>query len=99
MLIGISVSREAVPVRMEVAMAQSNSPAVPRLSPWSDDEVAAVRELAATFFSKEVVPQYERFVAQGHPDRDTYRRAGELGLLCPSIPTGYGGGGGTFAHE
>src|SRR6266508_3917504 len=99
MLIGISVDGEAVPVRMEVTMAQSSSSAVPRLSPWSDDEVEAVRELADTFFTKEVVPQYERFVAQGHPDRDMYRRAGELGLLCPSIPSEYGGGGGSFAHE
>ncbi|MGH3715967.1 MAG: acyl-CoA dehydrogenase family protein [Micromonosporaceae bacterium] len=68
-------------------------------SPWSDDEVEAVRELAYTFFTKEVVPHYEKFVAQGHPDRDAYRRAGELGLLCVSIPTAYGGGGGSFAHE
>ncbi|MGH3648909.1 MAG: acyl-CoA dehydrogenase family protein [Micromonosporaceae bacterium] len=68
-------------------------------SPWSDDEVEAVRELAYTFFAKEVVPQYERYAAQGHPDHDIYRRAGDLGLLCVSIPTEYGGGGGTFAHE
>ncbi|MGW0249287.1 acyl-CoA dehydrogenase family protein [Nocardia goodfellowii] len=66
---------------------------------WSDDEVEAVRELARTFFEKEVVPHEEKFVAQGHPDRHLYNRAGELGLLCPSIPTEYGGGGGTFAHE
>ncbi|MEV6280050.1 acyl-CoA dehydrogenase family protein [Nocardia sp. NPDC051832] len=66
---------------------------------WSDDEVEAVRELARTFFEKEVVPHEEKFVAQGHPDRRLYNRAGELGLLCPSIPAEYGGGGGTFAHE
>ncbi|MEU8901721.1 acyl-CoA dehydrogenase family protein [Nocardia sp. NPDC048505] len=66
---------------------------------WSDDEVEAVRELARTFFDKEVVPHEEKFVAQGHPDRHLYNRAGELGLLCPSIPAEYGGGGGTFAHE
>ena len=70
-----------------------------RRSPWSDDEVEAVRELAGNFFTKEVVPHYERFVEQGHPDRDAYRKAGELGLLCASIPTEYGGGGGGFAHE
>ncbi|MET7772159.1 acyl-CoA dehydrogenase family protein [Nocardia sp. NPDC005366] len=66
---------------------------------WSDDEVEAVRELARTFFEKEVVPHEEKFVQQGHPDRHLYNRAGELGLLCPSVPAEYGGGGGTFAHE
>lgn len=66
---------------------------------WSDDEVEAVREMARGFFDKEVVPHEERFVEQGHPDRDLYRRAGELGLLCPAVPEQFGGGGGTFAHE
>ncbi|GAA5049483.1 acyl-CoA dehydrogenase family protein [Nocardia callitridis] len=66
---------------------------------WSDDEVEAVRDLAKTFFDKEVVPHTERFVAQGHPDRALYNRAGELGLLCTAIDAEYGGGGGTFAHE
>lgn len=66
---------------------------------WSDDEVEAVRDLAKTFFEKEVLPHEEKFVAQGHPDRQLYNRAGELGLLCAAIPVEYGGGGGTFAHE
>ncbi|WP_306364226.1 acyl-CoA dehydrogenase family protein [Nocardia sp. CC227C] len=66
---------------------------------WSDDEVEAVRGLATTFFEKEVIPHEEKFVEQGHPDRELYRRAGELGLLCAAIPAEYGGGGGTFAHE
>ncbi|MEU4344748.1 hypothetical protein AB0H00_26385 [Nocardia sp. NPDC023852] len=30
---------------------------------WSDDEVEAVRDLARTFFEKEVVPHEEKFVA------------------------------------
>ncbi|WP_327139076.1 acyl-CoA dehydrogenase family protein [Nocardia sp. NBC_01327] len=66
---------------------------------WSDDEVEAVRGLAHTFFEKEVIPHEEKFIAQGHPDRELYNRAGELGLLCAAIPAEYGGGGGTFAHE
>ncbi|MFD0360867.1 acyl-CoA dehydrogenase family protein [Nocardia sp. GCM10030253] len=66
---------------------------------WSDDEVEAVRDLAKTFFEKEVVPHEEKFVAQGHPDRALYNRAGELGLLCTALPSEYGGGGGTFAHD
>ncbi|MFQ6392987.1 acyl-CoA dehydrogenase family protein [Nocardia sp. KC 131] len=66
---------------------------------WSDDEVEAVRDLAKNFFEKEVVPHEEKFVAQGHPDRALYNRAGELGLLCTALPSEYGGGGGTFAHD
>lgn len=62
-------------------------------------DLAALRELARTFCTKEVLPNSEKWAAQGHPDRELYRRAGELGLLCMSIPTEYGGGGGTFAHE
>ncbi|WP_224364892.1 acyl-CoA dehydrogenase family protein [Hyalangium versicolor] len=68
-------------------------------SPWSSDELEQVRSLAATYFTKEVLPNVPKHVAQGHPDKALYRRAGELGLLCMSIPEAYGGVGGTFAHE
>ena len=62
-------------------------------------ELAELSALAREFFTKEVAPRYEEFAANGEPDRKLYNRAGELGLLCMSIPTEYGGGGGTFAHE
>ena len=64
-----------------------------------DHELDALRELARAFCEKEVLPNAERFARQGHPDRALYQRAGELGLLCMSIPAEYGGGDGTFAHE
>jgi acyl-CoA dehydrogenase len=66
---------------------------------WSDDDIEAFRDLAARFFAKECAPNEERWGEQQHVDRETWMKAGELGLLCPSIPTEYGGGGGTFAHE
>lgn len=66
---------------------------------WNDDDIDAVRGLAASFFTKEVVPQREKHVAQGHADPDLYRRAGELGLVGMSLPEAYGGGGASFAYE
>src|SRR5829696_212102 len=64
-----------------------------------ESELDALRKLARAFCEKEVLPNAERYAKQGYPDRALYERAGELGLLCMSIPTEYGGGGGTFAHE
>jgi alkylation response protein AidB-like acyl-CoA dehydrogenase len=66
---------------------------------WSDDDVEAFRDLAHSFMAKECAPHEERWSAQQHIDREVWNKAGDLGLLCPSIPTEYGGGGGTFALE
>ncbi|MER7168494.1 acyl-CoA dehydrogenase family protein [Micromonospora sp. NPDC000207] len=55
--------------------------------------------MARSFFTREVLPHTARLTAQGHPDREHYRRAGELGLLGLSVPEAYGGGGGGFTHE
>jgi acyl-CoA dehydrogenase len=68
-------------------------------STWMDAELDAVSDLARDFFVKEVVPRQEKAIKQGYPDKDLYRRAGDLGLLCMSIPEQYGGGGGSFAHD
>lgn len=76
-----------------------NSPE-PYTSAWMrPEDVADTAELARVFFAKEVTPHRERFAEQHQVDRDTWRRAGEAGLLLVSIPEEYGGGGGSFAHE
>jgi acyl-CoA dehydrogenase len=62
------------------------------------DDLDALRELARAFCEKEIAPNIEKFIGQHQVDRDLWNKAGELGLLCLSIPEEYGGGG-TFAHE
>ncbi|HSV67138.1 MAG TPA: acyl-CoA dehydrogenase family protein [Mycobacteriales bacterium] len=68
-------------------------------SPWHTDELDQLRDLVRAFLAKEAVPNAERWARQQQVDRNLWYRAGELGLLCVSIPEEYGGGGGTFAHE
>ncbi len=68
-------------------------------STWLDDDLDALRGLARSFCEKEIKPNIDKFVDQHHVDRDLWNTAGDLGLLCMSIPEEFGGGGGTFAHE
>lgn len=68
-------------------------------SPWMTDELDMLRATARRFFEDEVAPKADKFRAQHHIDRDVWIKAGELGLLCMSIPEEYGGQGATFAHE
>ena len=67
--------------------------------PWLKPEHDDLAALARAFFTEQVLPHAERLERQGHPDREHYRRAGELGLLGLSVPEEYGGGGGDFTHE
>ncbi|MCG8919916.1 acyl-CoA dehydrogenase family protein [Actinokineospora sp. PR83] len=64
-----------------------------------DEDLDAFRDLARTFCEKELTPNVERWIENKQVDRELWTKAGEVGLLCLSIPEEYGGGGGTFAHE
>ena len=68
-------------------------------SSWLNEDLDAFRELAHAFCQKELAPNQERWAEAKQVDRELWRKAGEIGLLCLSIPEEYGGGGGTFAHE
>ncbi|WP_405485160.1 acyl-CoA dehydrogenase family protein [Nocardia sp. NBC_00511] len=68
-------------------------------SPWVDDEIVALKDMATEFFRTEALPHRERWEKQRRVDREFWLRAGELGLLCASVPEQYGGGGGTLAHD
>lgn len=68
-------------------------------SPWSTPEHELFRENARRFIEAEFVPHRERWVEQGHMDPAYWRKAGDVGLLCPDIPAEYGGGGVDFGFD
>ena len=68
-------------------------------SSWMNEDLDAFRDLARSFCEKELAPNQERWIGQQQVDRELWTKAGEIGLLCLSIPEEYGGGGGNFAHE
>jgi acyl-CoA dehydrogenase len=62
-------------------------------------ELDLFRTTVRRFLSEEVAPNASAWRARGYIDRDLWRKAGALGLLCASVPEEHGGGGGTFWHE
>lgn len=68
-------------------------------SPWMNEELDMLRDMARKFFETEVVPHQKKWQAQHRIDREVWKKGADLGLLCMSIDEKYGGHGGTFAHE
>jgi len=66
-------------------------PMIPRTLFNPDHE--AFRATARRFFEQELAPHYERWAEQQHIDRHLWNKAGELGLLCATMPEEYGGSG------
>ncbi|MDU8929820.1 acyl-CoA dehydrogenase family protein [Alisedimentitalea sp. MJ-SS2] len=66
---------------------------------WMDDELRMFGDAISKFYMAEMVPHEGRWQKQGHIDRDFWMKAGEMGLLCASVPEEYGGMGGDFRHE
>lgn len=70
-----------------------------RVRPWMTEELTLLRDSASRFLTREMLPHRERWEEEGLVDRASWRKMGETGLLCASIPEAYGGGGGSYAHE
>ena len=66
--------------------------------PIFDDEHEQFREQVRRFCEREIAPHYRDWEKAGITPRGFWRKAGEAGVLCTTIPAEYGGGGGTFLH-
>ena len=53
----------------------------------------AFRDSFRRFVEKEITPFHEGWEEQGYVDRDVWRKAGENGFLCMTMPEEYGGAG------
>jgi acyl-CoA dehydrogenase len=51
------------------------------------------RDSVRRFMQEEVAPHDERWQEQGYADKAVWRKAGENGFLCPTMPPEYGGAG------
>jgi alkylation response protein AidB-like acyl-CoA dehydrogenase len=57
------------------------------------DEHEAFRKVVRVFYEREVVPEYAAWEETGHPSREFWTKAGEVGLLGLQVPEDYGGAG------
>jgi alkylation response protein AidB-like acyl-CoA dehydrogenase len=57
------------------------------------------RDSVRKFFDRELTPQLDRWEEQGEIDKSFWRKAGEAGLLCPTVPEEYGGLGLDYGYN
>ena len=63
------------------------------------DDHEQFRETARRFVDKEIVPHLHEWEHAGIVPKALWRKAGETGLLCSTVPEEYGGCGGDFGHS
>jgi acyl-CoA dehydrogenase len=57
------------------------------------------RQQARRFIESEIVPHLHEWEHKGIVPKALWRKAGEIGLLCSTVPEEYGGSGGDFGHS
>jgi acyl-CoA dehydrogenase len=59
----------------------------------------AFRDQVRRFLARELLPHMDRWEEEGIVERAFWTRAGEAGLLCPTVPQAYGGPGLDFGFN
>ncbi|MFT4054493.1 MAG: acyl-CoA dehydrogenase family protein [Novosphingobium sp.] len=57
------------------------------------------RETVARFVDSELVPNHHQWEKDEVVPREIWRRAGEVGILCPNVPEAYGGFGADWLYN
>ncbi|MEL6688322.1 MAG: acyl-CoA dehydrogenase family protein [Pseudomonadota bacterium] len=71
-----------------------------KLPDWyQEEDINMFRDATFKFYSNEMAPHSEEFRKNKMVDRKFWNMAGDYGLLCPTMPEEYGGGGGDYRHE
>jgi acyl-CoA dehydrogenase len=63
------------------------------------EEHEAFRDTVKKFIAREMAPHMARWEEEGLVDKATWLKAGEAGLLCPTVPEAYGGLGLDFRYN
>jgi len=64
-----------------------------------DEDMNLFRDQVRKFFDKALTPHLDRWEEEGLVDRAFWLACGEAGLLCPTVPTEYGGLGLDFRYN
>lgn len=64
-----------------------------------DSDLESFRDSVKKFLEQEAVPNHEQWEKDGQVSREIWRKAGELGFLCPTVPEEYGGVGVDFRYS
>ncbi|MDZ4375031.1 MAG: acyl-CoA dehydrogenase family protein [Phenylobacterium sp.] len=64
-----------------------------------DEELNLFRDQVRKFYERALAPHLDRWEEEGVIDRDFWLACGEAGLLCPTVPTEYGGLGLDFRYN
>ena len=71
----------------------------PNTGPLQSPEHQVFRDTVRRFIAEEITPYHSEWEREGQVPRALWQRAGELGLLCMTVPEQYGGAGVDFGYS